>query len=426
MSTRKRILFVAENVTLAQIVRLVTLARGLDPELYEVHFACSDFPDLVFLNTQFVRHPLDTLAPELAARALEAGKRLYEKPTLLRYIAAERRIIEAIDPALVVGDFRLSLPTSAELSGVPSAVLINAYWSPYARREGFPVPDHPIIKWLGEARTEQYFPRAIPRVFQHFASPINAARKKHGLAPVGSLLEVLTHADYTLYPDDPWLSPLDGAPASHRFLGPVLWQPDLPDRPHKPLEGVSSPERGGPSGALDFEGDPRPLVYVTLGSSGGVQLLPTIVEVLGRLPVVAVVATAGRIELGELPDNVVARTFVRGSDLAARARLVVSNGGSTTGYQALSEGTPVLGLPSNFDQYLATEVIVRSGAGICVKARQADAGNLRAALTRALSDTELSRAAQGVRERFARHDALATFRAFVAEACQLKARSTAS
>ena len=36
---RRRILFVAEAVTLAQVVRLVTLARALDPARYDVHFA---------------------------------------------------------------------------------------------------------------------------------------------------------------------------------------------------------------------------------------------------------------------------------------------------------------------------------------------------------------------------------------------------
>lgn len=430
VSTKKRLLFVAENVTLAQVVRLVTLARGLPSEAYEVHFACSEFPALVFSGTHFTQHRIDTLAPELAAKALDAGRRLYEKSTLLRYIAAETRLIDAVRPDLVIGDFRLSLSTSAELRGVPSAVLINAYWSPFARRERFPVPDHPIIGWLGESLTEQYFPQAIPRVFQHFANPINAARKKHGLAPVGSLLEVLTHADYTLYPDDPWLTPIDGAKATHRFLGPVLWQPDLPG------EESGLTRAGEPSvSPVDRGDDERPLVYVTLGSSGNVQLLPMIARVLGQLPVRAVIATAGRRELRQLPENVVAREFVRGEDMARRARIVISNGGSTTGYQALSQGTPVLGIPSNFDQYLATEAIVSAGAGALVKARQATPEVLRDAIMGLLQDQAALAAARHVAERFSQHDSVASFRAFVEQVAlgaataggqNIKERSTAS
>lgn len=37
---RRRILFVAEAVTLAHVVRPFALAQSLDPSRYEVHFAC--------------------------------------------------------------------------------------------------------------------------------------------------------------------------------------------------------------------------------------------------------------------------------------------------------------------------------------------------------------------------------------------------
>jgi UDP:flavonoid glycosyltransferase YjiC (YdhE family) len=294
-------------------------------------------------------------------------------------------------------------------------VLINAYWSPFARRTGFPVPDHPIINYLGEALTAKYFPRAIPRVFRHFASPLDAARARHGLRPVGSLLEMLTHASHTLYPDDPWLTPVDGAPGSHRFLGPVLWQPEWqPDLdqaavPPPGLQPVKT-EPNDPWYGLDSE---RPRLYVTLGSSGALRLLPLVIEALARLPVVAVVATAGRMQLGTLPPNVVARAFVRGADLARSAALVVFNGGSTTGYQALSQGTKVLGLPSNFDQYLAMEAIERAGAGLSIKARQATTERIRAGIESALSNPALDAAARNVAEHFAQSDSSALFRSFV-------------
>jgi UDP:flavonoid glycosyltransferase YjiC (YdhE family) len=404
----QRILFFAENVTLAQVVRLVTLARALDPERYEVHFACSDFPDLAFAGTGFVRHPIATLPAEVAARALRAGRRLYEEDTLHDYVEAETALIDAVRPDLVVGDFRLSLSTSAELCGVPCGVLINAYWSPFAPRERFPVPDHPILAWLGEARTERYFPRAVPYVFRHFAAPVDAVRKRRGLAPIGGLLEVLTHGDHTLYPDDPVLTPVSGAPPSHHFLGPVIWQPD-----NAAVSELAS-------GVADFAGQAAangvPLVYVTLGSSGDLEVLPHVITALGRLPVRAVVATAGRLQLRALPPNVRAEAYVRGSDLARRARVVVSNGGSTTGYQALAEGVPVLGIPSNLDQFLATEAIVVAGAGSLVKARRATPEAIAAALQSLLDDPEKRQGAQRIMRRFKELDSGAAFRSWVARA----------
>lgn len=402
MRDRKRLLFVAEDVTLAQVVRLVTLARALDSKAYEIHFACARFPDFVFADTAFVPHVIDTLSPEAASRALQAGRRLYETSTLLRYIEAETRLIEQVRPDLVVGDFRLSLSTSAELMGVPSAALINAYWSPFARRESFPVPDHPIVRWFGEELTERYFPRALPSVFKHFASPVNAARKRHGLAEVGSLLEVLTHADYTLYPDDPVLTPVEGAPASHVFLGPVTWQPEAPELPLDAL--------------WPAEARTRPLIYATLGSSGDTGVLPVVLEALEQLPVRAVVATAGRSEPERVPPNVRIVDFARGADLARQARVVITNGGSASGYQALQEGTPVLGLPSNLDQYLATQAIVAAGAGLMVRARQATVHALAAALDRMLSDERMREVARAIAQRFRERDARTLFDAWVTSA----------
>jgi UDP:flavonoid glycosyltransferase YjiC (YdhE family) len=145
-------------------------------------------------------------------------------------------------------------------------------------------------------------------------------------------------------------------------------------------------------------------------------VLPAVLEALGGMNVRVVVATAGRAELTGVPANVECFDFVPGAEVARRAALVVSNGGSTTSYQALAEGTPVLGLPSNFDQYLAMTAIERAGAGILVKARQANATSIRAAVSRLLGEPSFRRAAGVLAERTARLDSGAAFRRFVARA----------
>lgn len=393
---KKRILFVAENVTLAQVVRLVVLAKSLDPARYDVHFACSEFDPLVFSELDCHRHVLTTIGGRAVEKALEAGKRVYEKSTLMKYVKGELELIERVKPDLCVGDFRLSLSISAPLSGVLHATLVNAYWSPHRSESKFPVPDHPIVKILGESLTEQYFPRAIPKVFDHFAAPVNAVRRQYGLAAVGSLLEVLTHGDYTLYADTPELVPTERLPPHHAYLGPVLWAPNIPL-----------------AGSLTDSTDTRPLVYVTLGSSGKLSVLPAVLEALAGLGVRAVLATAGRAAAGLVPDNVQVCQFAPGDQLARLASVVVSNGGSTTGYQALSEGTPVLGIASNFDQYLAMQAIERRGAGILVKARSVTGEGVRSALLSILQTPDFVRRARSVAEEFTRYRAQELFPAFV-------------
>jgi UDP:flavonoid glycosyltransferase YjiC (YdhE family) len=391
-----RILFMAEAVTLAQVVRLVTLARALDPARYEVHFASARFDELIFAGTPFVRHQIWSLSPALVDARVAAGRRLYGKRTLARYVAEDRALLREVRPDLVVGDLRLSLAISAPVERVPHAALINAYWSPHAEREGFPLPDHPIVKWLGVERAARSFHRALPFVFRHFARPVNALRRAAGLPEVGSLPEVLTHGDYALFPDVPSLVPTRALPAGQRYLGYVPWAPAVP-----------LPEWWG---RLDPQ---RPTVYVTLGSSGHVSRLPVVVEGAAALGCQVLVATAGRAKLGAVPRNIFVADFLPGDVAARRADVVVSNGGSTTGYQALAAGRPVLGIPFNMDQYLASQAIERAGAGLLVRAGIANAGAVTAALGRLLGEPAFAERARVVGDEMARADGPAAFASFV-------------
>ncbi len=382
---RHRILFVTENITLAQVVRLATLAAGLPTDEYEVHFACSDFDPLIFEGTRFQHWPLYTIDREQGFKALAKGERMYDVKTLDRYVADELRVLDEVRPAVVVGDFRLSLAVSAPLRGVHCGSLINAYWSPYAVREKWPVPDHPIVRLVGVERAEKYFPQALPKVFGHFAAPLNTVRKRNGLPEFESLSHQLCFGDSVLYPDVPELCPLSSdAPASHHFLGAVQWSPR-----------VAAPSQ------LAFADTTLPMVYVTLGSSGDVAALPTVLEGLEGLPIRGVLATAGRAAPKRVPANFVVADYVPGELLASQALFVVTNGGSSTGYQALAAGVPVLGIPSNLDQYLAMQAIERAGAGLTLRSGGLTRDQVRKAAVRLLDARAMKRAAEGASVQFA-------------------------
>lgn len=368
---RPRVLFVAEAITLAQVVRLVTLARGLDSARYDVSFASAPFDPIAFAGTDFEPIPLVTVDRKNVLKKIERGERIYEKDVLTKYVEAELELFAQVQPDLIVGDFRLSLAVSARRAGIPHGSLINAYFSPYAERESFPLPDHPLVSLLGAKRAAEYFPRALPLVFAHFVAPLDAVRKRYGLPPSGGLLEALCAGDFTLYPDVPELCPTRDLPATHRYLGHVPWEPPI-----------------ALAAELARLGENRPFVYVTLGSSGRLSALQSVLEVLGELDVDVLVATAGRFELERTPANVRVQRFVPGGLVARRASFVVTNGGASTSYQALAEGTPVLGVPSNLDQYLAMTAIEKASAGRLVRAGEATP----AAIRRAVSELFTSRA----------------------------------
>lgn len=400
---RRRILFVTENITLAQVVRLATLAQGLPREGYEVHFACSDFDPLVFEGTEFQRWPLFTIDKEAGFKALARGERLYDVKTLERYVADELRVLEQVKPDVVIGDFRLSLAVSAPLAKVHCASLINAYWSPYAVRETWPVPDHPIVRLVGVERAEKYFPQALPKVFGHFAAPLDSVRKRHGLPEFATLSQQLCFGDSVLYPDIAELCPLEAAPSSHHFLGAVDWSP----RAALPAALASSD---------------LPLVYLTLGSSGDVAVLPTVLEGLDGLPLRCVLATAGRATPQRLPSNVLLADYLPGALVARQSCFVITNGGASTGYQALAAGVPVLGIPSNLDQYLAMQAITRAGAGICLRSGGLTKDQLRKAAVALLDAPAIKAGAQRLARHFATYDCHARFQNFLSNLLGAKFR----
>ena len=393
---KRRVLFVVENLTLAQVVRLAALADGLDANRYEVHFAASEFDPLVFSGTSFKTWKIQTIDKESSFRRLERGQRLYELPVLNRYVDEELALFDRVRPELVVGDFRLSLAVSAPLAKVPVATLINAYWSPYAVRAEYPVPDHPIVMLVGPKRAARYFPQVVPKVFAHFAAPLNELRVQRGLSPVGDLLELLSYGAFTLYPDVPELCPTSDLPATHRYLGPVLWSPKL-----ELSEFVRE---------LDLT---RPLVYVTLGSSGLVSAVNKVLAVLGTLPVTALIATADRARIASAPPNVRVARYLPGSAVARASAFVITNGGSSTGYQALAEGKPVLGIPSNMDQYLAMTAIERAGAGVLVRGGEVTEKSLKSAVIQLLESSALRASAEALGRIFTQYDCHSRFEKFL-------------
>lgn len=386
--SKRRILFVAEDLTLAQVVRLVALARALPTDTYEVHFACRKFSDIAFSGTSFQQWPLFTIDREAGLRRLEKGDRIYDERTFVRYVEEELRLFAHTRPDVIVGDFRLSLSVSAPHAGIPLATLINAYWSPFAVRGAFPVPDHPIVNLIGAERAARYLPQALPRAFAYFAAPLDRVRQRYGLPPHAGMLEQLTYGDFTLYPDVPELCRTSGAPDHHVYLGSVDWSADVPV----------------PAIYDELPGD-VPLVYVTLGSSGALHALPAVLEALAGLPLVAALSSAARIRPADLPENVRLAEYLPGEQMARRAAFAITNGGSGTSYQALRQGAPVLGIPWNLDQYLSMTAIEEASAGLLVRAGSVRASTVRQAVLRMLGEiTEFRAAASRVAQAFAGYD----------------------
>jgi len=155
--------------------------------------------------------------------------------------------------------------------------------------------------------------------------PLNRVREKYGLPSLGSnLCRMFTDGDYALYADAPELVPTYDRPANHQYLGPVLWSP-----------AVALPSW------WDSLPTDRPIVYATLGTSGGRRLLQVVLNPLADLPVTVGAATADRSDSTNVPANAFVADYLPGEAAAARSAVVICNGGSMTTQQALAAGVPV-------------------------------------------------------------------------------------
>jgi UDP:flavonoid glycosyltransferase YjiC (YdhE family) len=359
---RRRVLFFAEAVTLAHVARPIVLARALAGTAWQPVMACDARYRRFFEGEAWPTRPLTTIPSAQFLQALAKGSPVYSIETLRGYLAEDLRLIEQLQPDVVVGDFRLSLSVAARLARVPYIAISNAYWSPFVRDKRFPLPVLPISRWLPLPLAEALFRLAQPIAFAQHCEPLNRLRRENGLPSLGAdLRRVYTDADRTLYADPPAAFEMEASmPASHRFIGPIVWSPPVPLPP--------------------WWGDvptDRPAVYVTLGSSGSARTLATVLAALAGLPLSMLVATAGAALRQPAPANAFVAEYLPGPAAAKRAQLVICNGGSPTSQQALAAGVPVLGIASNMDQFMNMGTVKRLGAGELLRADRLNAAEVR-------------------------------------------------
>jgi len=377
--TRRRILILSEAVTLAHVARPLVLGTALAEAGADVTLAIAPSARSFAADAPFEIRDLASISGRQFLDALRVGRPVYDAPTLKRYVQDDLRLIDAVRPDLVVGDFRLSLSVSTRVRGIPYLAIANAYWSPYFR-SAYPLP---VLPWTH--LTPLPIARVAFRIGSRFAMPghcdaLNEVREAYGLPPLArELRRIYTDADAVAYPDIPEFFPLDDAPEMHRHIGPILWSPPVTP----PGWWFTERERL----------DPRPAVYLSMGSSGNDRLLGRLVDAIAAAGARAWIATAGRpFDPGTRSDVHVAN-WLPGVEAAACADLVVCNGGSLGTQQALCGGTPVLGIAQNMDQFLNMEPLVAAGVGRIVRADRATPRALGDALAILLRSNAVSSAA---------------------------------
>lgn len=400
-----RILIATDAVTLAHSARASTLAAGLAERGHEVTAAG------VAAIARFAAPPvawreLGSIGQQRFTRALATGAPPFRVADLRGYIHEERRLIKAVKPDVIVTDFRPTAVMSARAAGIPSATLINAYWSPAARGT-LPMPVLPGTARLPLRWAQGLFDLGSRFVMPAHCRPWNLARLELGQPSLGKdLRAIYCDGDVVLYSDVPGMFELRPLAPTHHFVGPVLWSPVLDEPPW----WRSLPKS-------------QPTIYVTLGSSGSKQILGRVVAALAGDSHNLLVSAAGAdtVALASLPYTFAA-PYLDGRKTSQRADIVVCNGGSMSTQQAFTFGKPVLGIASNMDQFLNMQGVVAAGAGICLRADRVTPAAVREACRALLHDATYAAAAKAIGERQAQYDSVALIEVVLQKVVQAGAR----
>jgi UDP:flavonoid glycosyltransferase YjiC (YdhE family) len=178
-----------------------------------------------------------------------------------------------------------------------------------------------------------------------------------------------------------------------------------------------------------WHGDDAPLAYISFGSvAGRLARAKTTFAYRAAIAAVAdlrlrVLLTTGQTrdpaELGPLPANVHAETWVDQGQALGHASLVICHGGAGTTFGALGFGLPVIFVPIMADQPVNARLVTSAGAGILVEpsaelpataapdqaasqrwteAERLTGQQIRAAIEAVLSDTSYQRSANRIAE----------------------------
>jgi len=192
-----------------------------------------------------------------------------------------------------------------------------------------------------------------------YARPFNAAAAKRGIAGFGNIFDVMASPHLNLICDLEEFMPLAAAPGHFKFIGPIIWQPDIPV----------------PQWALRLDPS-RPTVYFSMGSTGFSRYFALLKEAFAGTDYQVMVTTGG-LDAGRMPANFFVADLAPGLALTEKADVVICHGGNGTIYQALYRGVPVIGIPTFHDQDFNMQRVEDLGLGKALYPRRLDAALLR-------------------------------------------------
>ena len=400
MAAAHDILVIGEGISLAHVTRPLLVARALASRGRRIVFATGErYRGWVERQGLARVHPIYTPDADAVYGRLRRMQPMYTAAELERSVRADLALIEAVGPALVIGDCRNSLRISAELSGVPYAAIMNANCTPWFGGVVRAPASFPLNRVLGKDRVDRYLSPLLGRparalACRHLSGPFAKVQKRMGTrGRCRDFRLMFTSDDLNLIADLPQFMPAHRLPDHCHYIGPLCWMED-PEHDAATRELLATIDRHSP------------LVYLSMGSTGSGSVIERIKPVLSQMPCQFVVTTGQPAQVGDWPGNMHPLPFASAAPVLERAAAVICHGGNGTIYQALAWRVPIIAVPTFFDQEIQADQVVAQGLGVRVDEKDV-AESLVPALRQVLDDPGYIWRATGFGQLLDRSDAAA-------------------
>lgn len=344
---KKKVLVIPDGNFLAHTSRSLEVAKLLRQLGIDVVFAAEGQYTKLLREKGFQIFPIITLNPEYGLAVSRRGRvNHYDYDLTKRCVEEELKLFNKVKPDLVLADWRIPASTSCELAGIPLAVILNAAWTNYYSVRIRAVEHFVVTKLLGKRIATWIAPWLKSFVITFDIRPINRFRREKGLKAHKNLWDVM-RGDLNLLPDIPEYAPTKDLPSNFHYIGPIVWEPEIeaPDWLEK----------------LDSE---KSIIYFTMGSTGHARFFEQAIEIFGHSEYQCIMTTGGMADLKNIPENFFVADYAPGSKIMEKSDVVVCHGGNGTIYQAMSEGVPIIGIPTMHDQEFNLQRIEDLGIGI--------------------------------------------------------------
>ncbi|MCB0651674.1 MAG: glycosyltransferase [Saprospiraceae bacterium] len=365
----KRILIMPDGNWLSHTSRALEIAKVLRETGHEVIFAIDGPYTRLAQENGFEIITIQTIDPErILACSRDSRTNWYEYDFIKTSVEAELKLFDELRPNLVLMDFRLTLSISCELANIPLAVILNTSWTNfYTVNHGAP-ESHGLSKIFDKSITDQYASLLRKKILERDNRPFNKFRKEVGLPPRENILDTW-RGDLNLLADLPEYGPTENLPGHYKYIGPIVWEPEieLPDWYE----------------SLDPQ---KPTLYFSMGSTGFKRFFDQAVEIFKNSDYQCIMTTAGMVKIPDVPDNFFVVDYAPGSKIMEISDVVICHGGNGTVYQAMIQGTPIIGIPTMHDQEFNLDRVESLGIGIRLSEVNYQPEHLEAAVKKVLAE----------------------------------------